>query len=204
MTYHIEQLLLATGNPGKLTELADLLKGARVNLVSLADMPGISEVEETGTTFEENARIKARGYALQTSMFALADDSGLEIAALNGRPGVLSARYGGAGMSFSDKIARILRELQRTGRAYRRARFVCSMAIADPGGHIVRVAEGICQGNIAIEPQGTGGFGYDPVFIPDGSDRTFGELPEGTKQQISHRARAFDQIIPFLRDNIAV
>lgn len=204
MTDHLERLLLATNNAGKLAELARLIDGTGIELVGLDSFPAVPEVEETGTTFDENARLKARGYALQTRLYALADDSGLEVRALGGRPGVLSARYGGIGTSFADKMAMLLTELDLTGQDDRTARFVCSIAIARPDGDIIHTVTGRCDGQIASAPRGPGGFGYDPIFIPDGFDQTFGELPVETKQQISHRARAFEQIIPFLRDNTAI
>jgi XTP/dITP diphosphohydrolase len=200
MSIQSQKLLIATNNPGKVIELTGFALKLPLELFSLADFPNLSEVQETGETFDQNARLKASGYAVQTGLCALADDSGLEVAALENRPGVLSARYGGAGTSFAAKMAKLAAELDRTGDVDRRARFVCSMAISDINGRIVFTAKGICDGKIASEPRGKGGFGYDPLFIPDGFDLTFGELPEAVKQKISHRARAFEQIIPFLRD----
>jgi XTP/dITP diphosphohydrolase len=197
-------LLLATRNQGKLAEFKGLLSGVGFKFVSPDDLKNVADVAETGRTFAENARLKASGYAQQTSLLSLADDSGLEVEALGGRPGVLSARYGGEGTSFGEKITLLLGELETTDDPERRARFVCSLAIADPAGKIIFTADGICSGRIAFEPRGTGGFGYDPIFIPDGYDETFGELSSGVKQEISHRARAFRQIIPFLRGFIAI
>jgi XTP/dITP diphosphohydrolase len=173
-------------------------------LLSLSDLPGVPEVEETGSTFEENARLKAAEYALRTGHLVLADDSGLEVEALGNRPGVLSARYGGSGTDFRYKMAKLLGELAQTDSRVRRARFVCSIAAADETGCIVNTVTGVCNGKIAREPRGTRGFGYDPIFIPDGFDLTFGELSDSVKQEISHRARAFQQIIPFLRDYNAI
>ncbi len=193
------KILLATNNQGKVAELHDLISGFPLELLSLTDFPGIMEVDETGSTFAENARLKAIGYALQTNTPALADDSGLEVDALDGRPGVLSARYGGENLSFAEKMALILAEIQASEASDRRARFVCSIAIADAEGKMLFSADGICEGQIADSPRGSGGFGYDPIFIPDGFDLTFGELARSTKQSISHRSRAFQQIIPFLR-----
>lgn len=192
-------LLIATNNAGKVRELSELLSGFPLNLNRLADFDGVVEVEESGSTFEENAALKAKGYALQTGMLALADDSGLEITALGGAPGVLSARYGGDTTPFDEKIAMLLSELENAASRDRSARFVCVMAIANPMGEIEFTAEGICTGTLTMNPRGTGGFGYDPIFIPDGFDRTFGELASDIKQQISHRGRAIRKIIPFLR-----
>lgn len=193
------KLLIATNNPGKVTELRDLLADLPFELLSLNDFPGVIEVEETGSTFAANAQLKAAGYAIQSRNFALADDSGLEVAALGGRPGVLSARYGGEETGFPEKMSMLLAEMDTAETDDRRARFVCSIAIADPGGDILFSAEGVCDGRIADLPCGSGGFGYDPLFVPDGFGQTFGELDRTVKQSISHRSRAFQQIIPFLR-----
>lgn len=170
-----------------------------LKLLTLDDFPEIVEIEETGRTFEENARLKASGYAMQTGIHSLGDDSGLEVAALGDRPGVFSARYGGIEASYAQKMSLLLAEFEATGDTLRRARFVSSMAVAEPGGKILFTAEGICEGKIALKPLGSGGFGYDPLFIPEGYDATFGELPDAVKRQISHRALAFEQIIPLLR-----
>jgi XTP/dITP diphosphohydrolase len=197
-------ILVATGNPGKVSEICCLFTGIRLDFRSLADFPDIVEVEETGSTFAKNAELKASGYAKQTGLWSLADDSGLEIEALGGRPGVLSARYGGYALSFPDKMRIVLDELENSSNPSRNARFVCAMALADETGRIRVAAEGECRGRIAPEPRGTGGFGYDPIFIPDGYDRTFGELPDAVKAQISHRARAAEKIMRYLLDFIGL
>lgn len=176
-----------------------MLAGLDLEIRGLNEFPAAVEIEETGETFAENARLKAIGYARQTGLPALADDSGLEVAALGGRPGVLSARYGGEGTSFAEKMEKLLDELKNIDPTDRRARFVCSIAISGPDGEILYESEGICSGRIALSPMGTGGFGYDPLFVPDGHELTFGELPDSVKQNISHRSRAFSQIIPFLQ-----
>ncbi len=204
MPPNAKKILIATNNPGKVIELRGFLSGMHFDLLNLDDFPGVSEVAETGMTFGENARLKASGYALETGLYALADDSGLEVAALGGRPGIFSARYGGEDTSYGEKMALLLAEINETGSADRSARFVCSIAVADPAGAILSVTEGVCGGRIALHPCGLGGFGYDPLFIPDGFDQTFGELPDAVKQKISHRRRAFEQIIPFLRHFNAV
>ena len=193
------ELLIATHNPGKINELRGFLAGSRYQLLGLDDFPDVAEIDETGLTFAENATLKAIGYARQTGHMALADDSGLEVEALDGRPGVLSARYGGPDTRFAEKMAILLAEMYETEASTRRARFVCSIAVASPEGDILSISEGVCTGMIADSPRGSGGFGYDPLFIPDGFDQTFGELPEAIKQTISHRFRAFEEIIPFLR-----
>lgn len=194
------KLLIATGNKGKAREYAELLKDMPIEIVGLAGLDGITEVEETGATFLENAELKARGYAKQTGMWTLADDSGLEVKALDNRPGVLSARYGGADTGYDRKMAMLLDELAATGDADRRAAFICMIAIADDSGKPIYFGEGNCQGTIAGTPRGKSGFGYDPIFIPDGYDKTFGELSSDEKDQISHRAEATDKIIRFLRN----
>lgn len=193
------KLLVATGNKGKLGELKGLLTDMPIDLLSLGDIGSLEEIDETGGTFGENAMLKASGYAIHAGVLTLADDSGLEVLALDNRPGVLSARYGGVDLGFDQKMLLLLEELEKTGGENRRARFLCSIAIADAAGEIVHCAEGICNGTIAQKPRGKGGFGYDPLFIPDGFENTFGELPNAVKQKISHRFRAFEQIIPFLR-----
>lgn len=198
------RLLLATGNQGKVRELRDLFAVLPIDLLDLNDFDSVEEVSETGSTFEENAVLKASGYARQTGVWALADDSGLEVAALGGAPGVYSARFAGAETGYDIKIAALRRQIDAGGETDRRARFVCVMALAAPNGEIRFTAEGICEGTIADAPRGTLGFGYDPVFVPDGFDRTFGELEEGMKQQISHRGRAAAQILRYLLDFIDV
>ena len=190
------ELLVATANQGKVAEIRSLL--ASLSLKSLDAFPHVSEVPETGATFRENAILKARGYALQTQEWTLADDSGLEVMALDGAPGVYSARYGGDGLSDADRVERLLDALSRTGDTERRARFVSVIVIADPAGVIVHTSTGTCEGRIASGPRGSNGFGYDPVFIPDGYDQTFGELGDEVKKMISHRARALAAARPFL------
>lgn len=194
-----QKLLIASGSSDKIKELEALLDRLPLVLCSLSDLPNIKEVEETGETFLENAVLKAKGYAAQAGMLTLADDSGLEVEALGNAPGVLSARYGGSGSSYDSKIAKLLQQLGETGDSGRRARFVCAMAVADTNGEILFTTEGICTGEIAEQPRGTGGFGYDPIFIPTGYDMTFGELGREIKQQISHRAQAAAKIMRYLR-----
>ena len=198
----MKKLLIATHNQGKVHELIAMLSGLAAELVGLDDLE-TDEVEEAGSTFAENAALKASGYALQTGLPALADDSGLEVAALGGRPGVLSARYGGEDSTFDEKMEMLLAEMQKSGSDDRSARFVSTVVIADENGNILETKVGICEGKIAPHPRGSKGFGYDPIFIPSGYDLTFGELSEEIKSEISHRGRAFREIIPFLRHFIA-
>lgn len=193
-----KELLIATRNRGKVLEVESLLGTFPLRLRSLRDFPATEDVEETGSTFEENGALKAQAYAAQTGYSTLADDSGLEVEALGGAPGVFSARYGGPEASDAERIERLLGALSRSGDANRRARFVCVIAIADSRANLLELFTGTCEGCIAHEPRGSGGFGYDPVFVPDGYQQTFGELPSEIKQRISHRARALKAALPFL------
>lgn len=198
------ELLIATKNIGKVKELENLLADSPVRLRSLNDFPNVPEAVETGATFAENARLKARFYAAQTGLLALADDSGLAVEALGGAPGIFSARYAGDDASNAERIEKLLSELKATGDENRRARFVCAIAIADARGEIKFLAEGICNGAIAKAATGKNGFGYDPIFIPDNFNRTFGELSDNVKREISHRALAIKKIIRYLRDFTAL
>lgn len=195
----LSRLLIATHSQGKLQEFRALLKELPLELRDLNSFPAISPVAETGSTFTENASLKATAYAVQAEEITLADDSGLEVQALGGAPGVLSARYAGAGASDFDRTEKLLRELLKTGDADRAARFVSVVAIADASGTILNVSTGVCHGRISRTPRGKNGFGYDPIFIPEGFDKTFGELPAAVKNEISHRARAFQGAADFLR-----
>ncbi|MEP7211987.1 MAG: RdgB/HAM1 family non-canonical purine NTP pyrophosphatase [Acidobacteriota bacterium] len=190
------EILIATKNAGKVEELRALMRAVPVVLHYLPDFPDIPDVEETGTTFEQNAVLKAVEYARRTKMWAVADDSGLAVDALGGEPGVYSARYGGEDISFADRMDLVLGQLG-PGKA-RTARFVCSIALADATGEVLFSHEAMCPGTIAESPRGAGGFGYDPIFVPDGYELTFGELPAAAKQQISHRARASAVLIRYL------
>jgi XTP/dITP diphosphohydrolase len=200
MSERERKLLIATTNRGKLAEFEEMLKPLRFRSVGLDSFDSVEEVAETAESFAANAELKASGYATQAGLLTLADDSGLEVTALGGRPGVHTARYGGIGTSFDHKMRSLLNELAEQGGVDRSARFVCAVSIAAANGKIVFTAEGVCSGRIAAEPRGKFGFGYDPIFIPDGFDRTFGELSAKIKAKISHRSRAFARIIPFLRD----
>ena len=187
--------MAATRNKGKLRELRRLFTDAPVTIRGLEEFPEIEDVRETGTTYEENACLKASRYASVTGLAALADDSGLEVNALGGRPGVYSARYAGTASSYETRIRRLLGEISSAGSTDRTARFVCVMALARPDAAIATTALGICAGVIGSAPRGDAGFGYDPIFIPDGFDATFAELGEDVKRRISHRARAAEIII---------
>jgi XTP/dITP diphosphohydrolase len=200
MTRANQTLVLATGNQGKVRELRDLFRNIPYELKSLRDFEQIRDVDETGSTFEENAILKAQGFAIQTGHFSLADDSGLEVEALGNAPGVLSARFAGSDAGYDVKIAKLLQMIDATADRTRRARFVCVMAISDPNGNVLNTSRGICNGTIARAPLGKNGFGYDPIFIPDGFGQTFGELGDDVKSRLSHRARAAELIIRYLLD----
>ena len=193
-----QSLLVATRNEGKLAELQQLLGDLPLELYGLTDFPDVETVPETGESFVENASLKAAGYAAQTSLLTLADDSGLEVDALGGAPGILSARYAGEGASDADRTARLLAELSNIPAAKRSARFVSAVAIANREGQILNVSVGTCDGHIGFAARGTRGFGYDPIFIPSGSEKSFAELKSEIKNQISHRARALAGAREFL------
>ena len=194
----MSSLLLGTRNLGKVIEIVNILADSGWSFTSLQEFPNVGEAEENFVTFAENAIAKAQFYASATGLCALADDSGLEVEALNGAPGVFSARYAGAHATDADRRALLLSELARVGDPNRRARFVAVVAISKPNGEIVNLSEGICKGTITFSPRGSGGFGYDPLFIPNGYNQTFAELPDTIKNQISHRARALLNTRAFL------
>ncbi|MEM6449486.1 MAG: RdgB/HAM1 family non-canonical purine NTP pyrophosphatase [Cyanobacteria bacterium P01_D01_bin.105] len=184
-------VVVATGNPGKLSELKDYLQALDW---TLAMKPKGLEVEETGKTFIENARLKASEVAIATKSWAIADDSGLSVMALGGAPGVYSARYG---HSDAERINRVLIELGN--ESDRRAEFVCAIALAKPDGTIVLETEGRCPGTILKSGQGAGGFGYDPIFHVTTQGKTFAEMSNEEKERYSHRGIAFDQLMPQLQ-----
>lgn len=197
-------LVLATRNPGKIMEMQEILKDAPVDVVSCGAFPGLPEIAEDGETFEENAKKKALSTALATGEVALADDSGLEVDALGGAPGVRSARFAGAVLARGASrdranLEKLLSLLKDVPDPERTARFRCVVAVASPEGR-VEVAGGACSGKIAFAPRGSSGFGYDPVFVPEGYDRTFAELGPETKNAISHRARALRAVLPVIRE----
>jgi XTP/dITP diphosphohydrolase len=188
-------LLVATTNPGKLEEIAGILGDAPVTLVTLNDCEPLPEPEETGATFAENARLKAQYYSEATGLISVADDSGLEIAALDNAPGVHSARWHGTDYPAKfRKIQELFRERGVTGSA---ARFVCSIAVAQ-GSRILFEAEGTVEGQIVAEPRGTNGFGYDPIFFYPPFNRTLAELEAAQKSTVSHRGKAFGALRAFL------
>jgi XTP/dITP diphosphohydrolase len=183
------RVVLATLNPGKARELASLLGDLPITLVSLAEIPGASLPPETGASYAENALIKAHAAHRVTGYAALADDSGLEVDALGGAPGLHSARFGGPGLDDAGRVALLLERLRAAPSAPRTARFRCVIALVDEAGR-ERTVEGVAEGEIATAPRGDGGFGYDPVFFYSPLGRTFGELSDRDKERVSHRALA--------------
>lgn len=192
-------LVLATTNQNKIREICQILDGQNLNIISMNDIPSLPEVEEDGFTFEENARKKALTIAKLTGRLTLADDSGLVVDALNGRPGVLSARYSGDDATPAKNNEKLLHELEDVPVKKRTARFVCVIAIARPSGKVF-VVEGECEGLIARELRGEQGFGYDPLFIVPDREKTFAELGAAEKNKISHRAIALENAAQILRD----
>ncbi len=193
-----ETLVIATHNPGKLREIAELIEPFGVDIASAAKL-GLPEPEETGATFAANAALKAHAAAAGSGHPALADDSGLAVAALDGAPGIYSARWAqlekdGPDKDFAAAMARVEREMEKTGVEDRRAAFVCALCLAYPDGR-ERAFEGRIEGRLVWPPRGEKGFGYDPMFLAEGYEITFGEMEPTEKHKISHRARAFAKLV---------
>lgn len=191
------RLVVASANAGKVAEYRSLLDGLGYEVRDLRDYPGMTLPPEDATSYAENARAKARAAARATGSVAVGDDSGLEVDALGGRPGVASARYGSPGLTDAERVERLLAEL--TGAPSRTARFRCVLALAAPWGAEALV-EGLVDGLLTETPRGTGGFGYDPVFLVPELGRTFAELAADEKDRVSHRARAVMRAGPILRE----
>jgi len=194
-----KRLLVATHNQGKVAEFAELLQDLDVEWLSLEDAGVTVEVEETGTTFRENAVLKAETYAREAGLLTLADDSGLEVDALNGRPGVHTSRFGGEELDSEGRYRLLLERLERVPWERRGACFRCVVALATPEGGVLEMAEGAVEGRIALAPAGDGGFGYDPVFYIEEQGKTMAQLPAEVKNWLSHRARAVTAIKPLLQ-----
>lgn len=185
------RLVVATHNPGKARELAQILEG-RFDIVTAGDL-GLAEPDETETTFVGNALLKAQAAAEASGRIALADDSGLSVTALDGAPGVYSARWAGPERDFGLAMRKVEERLQETDGEDLSAWFTCALAVAWPGGPAV-VVEGRVDGRLTFPPRGTKGFGYDPIFVPEGRTETFGEMEPVAKDRMSHRARAFEKL----------
>lgn len=194
------RLLVATHNQGKVKEYEALLRELDIVWIGLGDV-GISEdVRETGATFEENAVLKARSFAARSGLLTLADDSGLVVDALDGAPGIFTARYGGKGISHAQRYQLLLSNMMAVPWESRTARFVAVIAVADGNGRLLGSSQGICDGLIAFEPAGSGGFGYDPVFFLPELEMTMAQLEPALKHKISHRGRAVQAIKPLLAE----
>ena len=191
------RLLLASNNPGKLREFRALLAGAGWEILSPADLELSLTVEETGATYAENAELKAAAFGGASGHFVLADDSGLEVDALAGAPGIYSARYGGAGLADADRVAALLAALASVADGERTARFRAALVLQAPDGRIWQ-ADGVCEGEITRAPRGDGGFGYDPIFCLADLGKTMAELTGDEKNRLSHRARAAAAMLPVL------
>jgi XTP/dITP diphosphohydrolase len=194
------KIILATRNVNKLLELREILNGLPLEIEALIDYPDIPEIEETGATFVENAVMKANAVFESTRILSIADDSGLEVDALNGAPGVRSARFAGNHHDYSANNRKLLESLENTPEEERGAQFRCVAAIIGPA--FKEIMEGIVRGRIIEEAKGDKGFGYDPLFVPEGFDKTFAELGEEIKNRISHRALAFEKVKEVLRKMI--
>ena len=193
------RLLVATHNQGKVPEFAEILQDLAIEWLSLDDVGVGQDVEETGRTFRENSVLKARAYAAETGLLTLADDSGLAVDALDGAPGVYTARYGGEGLTAVQRYQKLLNDIKNVPEPRRTARFRCVIVLAAPDGTILGESEGVCEGRIALEPVGDNGFGYDPVFYLPQFNKTMAQLPAAQKHQISHRGQAVQAIVPRLR-----
>jgi len=187
------EVVIATHNEGKLREIKDILAPWGFKILSLKDFPGIPEIIEDGSTFAENAAKKAREVARQTGRLAIADDSGLVVDALQGKPGVFSSRYGGEKATDEQKFQKLLAEMSEIPEGKRQAAFVCTLAVAAPQGE-VELLEGRCRGQIAFAPRGKHGFGYDPIFFLPELGKTMAEIDPEVKNRISHRARALEKL----------
>jgi XTP/dITP diphosphohydrolase len=193
MNLDCQTIVIATRNAGKLREFRSLLLPFKCTVLGLADLSLNTEIEESGSSFAENARLKAIGFSRLARFPVLADDSGLEVMALGGAPGIRSARYAGEGASDADRIRKLLKELKEA-RGGREARFVCALALAQQG-ELFREAVGTCSGMIIDEPRGENGFGYDPIFLFPQLGKTFAELNEEEKNRYSHRAKAVGSLL---------
>jgi len=194
------KLVIASHNEGKVRELGELFAPYGIVCVSARSLD-LPEPEETGSTFEANALLKAHAAAAGAHLIALADDSGLEVEALGGAPGIYSARWGGPERDFAKAMDKVHEELEQTGGGYTRANFTCALALAAPNGEDM-VVTGKVFGAIHWPPRGGRGFGYDPIFMPDGHDQTFGEMDPALKNALSHRMRAFEQLIEAAYSNV--
>jgi XTP/dITP diphosphohydrolase len=197
----VVEIVIATRNKKKVEEIGRMLEGLDVRLSTVSEYPACPDVEETEDSFQGNALKKARAVAACTGGYALADDSGLEVYALGGAPGVRSARYAGEGAGDRENLSKLLKELGDSPPENRGARFVCAMAFAGPDG-TEELFVGTVEGSIGLSPRGSTGFGYDPVFSPDGHRRTFAEMSPAEKDRMSHRGKALEEFRKYLESRV--
>lgn len=195
----MKKLFIASKNKGKIDEIKEILSGMMFEFKSLLELNEYDVIEETGKTFEENALIKAQKVFEYTRTLTLADDSGLEVDALNGEPGVYSARYAGENATDEKNCGLLLDKMKNVLHEKRKAHFKCVIALYN-GNNNSNLFKGLCEGKIILEKRGMNGFGYDPLFVPDGFDRTFAELDSETKNRISHRGKALAKLRDYLAD----
>jgi len=195
----IKKLLVATHNKGKISEFAEMMHDMAITWAGLDDVGVTEDVAETGHTFRENAVLKATVYSRMTGLLTLADDSGLEIDALGGAPGVYSARYGGNGLTPEGRYQLVLQQMADVPDVARTARFRCVIVVSDANGRVLAETDGTCEGFIARGPTGSGGFGYDPIFFIPDRGQTMAQLSSAEKHRISHRGRAMQKLEPVLR-----
>jgi len=193
----MREIIIATKNKGKVRDFEQLFSNKDIRVKSLLDFPELPEVEETGTTFTENAIIKAEAISKKFKKIVIADDSGLSVDALSGQPGVYSARYAGPNKSDEENIQKLLKELEGVPQAERTGRFHCALALVIPNGE-THIVEGTCEGLITDEPIGEHGFGYDPIFFVEALGKTMAELTSEQKNEISHRANALQKLVPLV------
>ncbi|MFI5253662.1 MAG: RdgB/HAM1 family non-canonical purine NTP pyrophosphatase [Bacteroidota bacterium] len=194
-----DKLIVASSNPGKVEEIRAILADVPIEIQSLSEYPNVPEIVEDGKTLEENALIKSRIIFNHMKIPVISDDSGLEVFALGMQPGVISARYAGQNVTYADNNRKLIREMKDLKGDKRKAQFRCVAVFKDKD--IEKSFEGVCEGTIIDHEMGVGGFGYDPLFVPKGFDKTFAELPNVVKNRISHRAKAFNQLRHFLLRN---
>jgi XTP/dITP diphosphohydrolase len=192
------RIVLSSGNPDKLREIAEILSAKWLEIVPLSDFPGAPDPKEGKDSLKENALMKARLARDFTGLPSIGDDTGLEVDILDGKPGVLSSRYSGENATYSDNVKKLLEVLQSIPKEQRTARFRCAVALASPGGN-EKIFKGQCQGHIAFEPRGQNGFGYDPIFVPEGKKSSFAQLSPVIKNRLSHRGRALRSLKRHLR-----
>ncbi|WP_186576232.1 XTP/dITP diphosphatase [Aquibacillus kalidii] len=197
----MEKLIIATKNKGKMKDFKELFSKYNIEVISLLDLETtIPDIEETGATFEENAALKAKEISEMFQLPVLADDSGLEVDALDGEPGIYSARYAGEEKNDQANLHKVLDKLANVSKEDRKARFICVLAIAVPGKEMI-YKKGYCEGTIGYQPVGENGFGYDPIFFPEGSEKSMAQLSPSEKNQISHRGNALVQLEEWLQQN---